>query len=326
MRVFVVGGAGYIGSTTAAELLCAGHEVTVYDSMVRGRLAAIPEGARLVEGDTGDPAALRAALATAPFDAAIHFGAYIEAGESMRDPGSFFVNNVANTIALVNALVEAGVERLVFSSSAGVYGEPERVPIPEAHPLRPVNVYGETKLLVERMLRWYGERCGLRWVALRYFNAAGATEERGEDHHPETHLIPLVLQVPLGKRESVTIFGDDYPTRDGTCVRDYVHILDLAQAHILALAQCDRGGGVFNLGNGTGFTNMEVVETARRVTGHPVPAVIGPRRTGDPAELVASSEKARTVLGWQPRFPTLEAIVASAWRWHHTHPHGYGGE
>ena len=324
MNVFVVGGAGYIGSTTVAELLRAGHRVTVYDDLRRGHRAALPEGARLYAGDTGNGESLREALATGRFDAAIHFGAYIEAGESMRDPGSFFANNVANTVTLVNALLEAGVERLVFSSSAGVYGEPEQIPIPEDHPLRPVNVYGETKVLVERMLRWYGQQRGLRWVALRYFNAAGATEERGEDHNPETHLIPLVLQVPLGRREAITIFGDDYPTRDGTCVRDYVHILDLAQAHILALAQCDRGGGVFNLGNGAGFTNKEVVETARRVTGHPIPAEYGPRRPGDPAELVASSEQARTLLGWQPRFPDLKSIVASAWRWHSTHPHGYG--
>ena len=323
MHVFVVGGAGYIGATTVAELLTAGHLVTVYDSLTRGHRAAVPAEARLIEGDIGDREALQAALATARFDAAIHFGAFIEAGESMRYPGSFFANNVANTITLVNALLEAGVERFVFSSSAGVYGEPERVPIPEEHPTRPVNVYGETKLLVERMLRWYGTQRGLRWVALRYFNAAGGTEERGEDHDPETHLIPLVLQVPLGRRESITLFGDDYPTRDGTCVRDYVHILDLAQAHILALAQCDRGGGIFNLGNGQGFTNAEVVETARLVAGHPIPVVIGPRRPGDPAELVASSEKAREVLGWQPRYPSLEAIVASAWRWHATHPRGY---
>ncbi len=326
MNVFVAGGAGYIGSTTAAELLRAGHEVTVFDSLDRGHRAAVPDGAAFIQGDFGDADALTRALGGARFDAAIHFGASIEAGESMKDPGSFFTNNVANTITLVNALIGAGVERLVFSSSAGVYGEPEGVPIAEVHPLRPANVYGETKMLVERMLRWYGERRGLRWVALRYFNAAGATDERGEDHAPESHLVPLVLQVPLGMRESLSIFGDDYPTRDGTCVRDYVHILDLAAAHILALAQCDRGGGIFNLGNGEGFTNLEVVQTARRVTGHPIPVVVAPRRPGDPAELVASSEKARTVLGWQPQFPTIEAIIASAWRWHSAHPRGYGGE
>ena len=324
MHVLVVGGAGYIGSTTVAELLRAGHDVTVYDSLVRGHRAAVPEGARLIVGDLRDEAALRAALAGARFDAAIHFGAFIEAGESMRDPGSFFANNVAGTVTLINALLGAGVERFVFSSSAGVYGEPQTIPIPEDHPVRPVNVYGETKAMVETMLRWYGERCGLRWVALRYFNAAGATEERGEDHDPETHLIPLVLQVPLGKRDAITIFGNDYPTRDGTCVRDYVHILDLAQAHVLALAQCDRGGGIFNLGNGAGFTNAEVVDAARRVTGHPIPVVVGPRRPGDPAQLVAESEKARTVLGWQPRHAGLDEIVGSAWRWHHTHPNGYG--
>jgi UDP-glucose 4-epimerase len=324
MRVFVVGGAGYIGSVTAAELLRRGHQVTVYDSLVHGHRAAVPEGARLVVGGTGDAAALQEALAAAPFDAAIHFGGFIEAGESMRDPGRFFANNVAATITLINALLEARVERLVFSSSAGVYGEPERLPIPEDHPLRPVNVYGETKVLVERMLRWYGERRGLRWVALRYFNAAGATPERGEDHHPETHLIPIVLQVPLGRRAAVPLFGDDYPTRDGTCVRDYVHVRDLARAHVLALAQCDRGGGVFNLGTGRGFSNAEVIATARRVTGHPIPVEVHPRRPGDPAELVASSERARAVLGWRPEHPSLEEIIESAWRWHRAHPDGYG--
>ena len=325
MRVLVVGGAGYIGSVTTAQLLAAGHHVTVYDSLVRGHRAAVPPGARLLTGDFGDPHAVRAALTSAPFDAVIHFGAYIEAGESMRDPGRFFSNNVGHTITLLNAVIDAGVERFVFSSSAGVYGEPEQIPIPETHPLRPVNVYGETKLLVERILRWYGDQRGLRWVALRYFNAAGASEEFGEDHDPETHLIPLVLQVALGQRPSITLFGDDYPTRDGTCVRDYVHIVDLAGAHILALSQCDRGGGIFNLGNDLGFSNAEVVATARRVTRQPVPTTIGPRRPGDPAELVASSEKARTVLGWQPRFADLDTIIASAWRWHSAHPHGYRG-
>jgi UDP-glucose 4-epimerase len=324
MHVFVAGGAGYIGSTTVAELLAAGHEVTVYDDLVHGHRASVPVGARTIVGDLADAHELRAALRTAPFDAAMHLAAFIEAGDSMRRPGRFFANNVAGTISLVNALREAGVERFVFSSSAGVYGEPERVPIPEDHPTRPVNVYGETKLLVERMLRWYGECGGLRWVALRYFNAAGATPDRGEDHDPETHLVPIVLQAPLGRRPSITIFGDDYPTPDGTCVRDYVHVQDLAQAHVLALTQCDRGGGVFNLGNGRGFSNLEVVEAARRVTGHPIPVEIGPRRPGDPAELVASSEKARTVLGWQPEHTDIDVIVASAWEWHRTHPDGYG--
>jgi UDP-glucose 4-epimerase len=326
MRVFVVGGAGYIGSITTAELLAAGHEVTVYDDLGHGHRAAVAEGAQLIAGDIADGPAVAEALRSARFDAAIHFGAFIEAGESMRDPGRFFANNVANTVTLVNALQAAGVERFVFSSSAGVYGEPERIPIPEDHPTRPVNVYGETKLLVERMLRWYGERAGLRWVALRYFNAAGASPERGEDHHPETHLVPLILQVPLGRRQSITIFGDDYPTRDGTCVRDYVHVEDLARAHVLALAQCDRGGGIFNLGNGLGFSNLEVVQAARRATGHPIPVEIGPRRPGDPAELVASSERAQAVLGWRPAHPEIDAIVASAWEWRRAHPDGYGDD
>jgi UDP-glucose 4-epimerase len=324
MRVLVVGGAGYIGSAAAVELLEAGHHVTVYDSLIRGHRAAVPEGARLVVGDIADAEALRHALHTERFDAAMHFGAFIEAGESMRDPGAFFANNVAGTITLVNELLTAGVERLVFSSSAGVYGEPERNPIDEEHPTRPVNVYGETKLIAETVLRWYGQCRGLRWVALRYFNAAGATADRGEDHHPETHLIPIVLEAAAGKRPAVPLFGNDYPTRDGTCVRDYVHIADLAQAHRLALAQCDRGGGVFNLGSGAGFSNAEVVEAARRVTDLPIAVEARPRRPGDPAELVASSERARRVLGWRPAFPKIETIVESAWRWHRDHPHGYG--
>lgn len=323
MHILVAGGAGYIGSTTAAELLRAGHEVTVYDSLERGHRAASPAGARLVAGNIADDRRLRAVLAEARPDAVIHCAAYIEAGESMRDPGAFFANNVAGTVTLLNAMVDLGVERIVFSSSAGVYGEPQQLPIPEDHPINPVNVYGESKALVERMLRWYGERRGLRWVALRYFNAAGATPARGEDHDPESHLIPLVLQVPLGVRESITIFGSDYPTRDGTCVRDYVHILDLAQAHLLAVVQCDRGSGAFNLGNGAGFTNLEVVEAARRVTGHPIPVTLAARRPGDPAELVASSNRAREVLGWTPQYPDIDAIIASAWQWRRAHPRGY---
>ena len=323
MHVLVTGGAGYIGSTTAAALLAAGHQVTVYDNLSRGYREAVPDDARLVVGDTGDAGALRDVL-RGGFDAVIHFAAFIEAGESMRDPGSFFDNNVAKTIVLLNAMVEAGTPRFVFSSSAGVYGEPEVLPIPEEHPRRPVNVYGETKSLVETMLRWYGECRGLRWVALRYFNAAGATAERGEAHEPESHLIPLILQVPAGRREAISIFGNDYSTRDGSCVRDYVHISDLADAHILALAQCDRGGGVFNLGNGEGFTNLEVVQAARLVTEHAIPVTESPRRPGDPATLVASSERARTVLGWRPRYPTIEEIVDSAWRWHRRPRYGPG--
>lgn len=323
MHVFVVGGAGYIGAATAAELLAAGHQVTVFDNLVRGRRRAIPEGARFINGDIADPAALGAALATDRFDAAIHFASFIEAGESMRDPGAFFANNVANTVTLINALLAADVERLVFSSSAGVYGEPEVIPIPEEHPIRPVNVYGETKAMVETMLRWYGERRGLRWVALRYFNAAGATADHGEDHRPESHLIPIVLEVAAGKRDVMPVFGNDYPTRDGTCVRDYVHITDLAQAHLLGLDYSERGSGAFNLGSGNGSSNLEVVEAARRATGHPVPVDMRPRRPGDPAELVASSRKAREVLGWQPRFNDINAIVASAWTWRCAHPNGY---
>jgi UDP-glucose 4-epimerase len=328
MNILVTGGAGYLGSVIVEALVGRGHRVVVVDNLLKGHREAVTAPARLVEIDIGDSPALGRVLAEEGVEAVIHMAADSLVGESMRDPAAYFRNNAVNSLLLAEALLAAGVRHLVFSSTAAVYGEPDAVPITEDLPLRPTNVYGETKLLFERALRWYDQLKGLRWIALRYFNAAGATARLGEDHHPETHLIPNVLQVPLGLRPHVDLFGTDYPTRDGTCVRDYVHVADLAEAHILALAALHAGtaaSGAYNLGSGTGYTNREVVEAARRVTGHPIPVVEGPRRPGDPAALVASAERIRRELGWSPRFPDLDEIVASAWRWHRAHPQGYAG-
>jgi len=323
MRVLVVGGAGYIGSVTVDQLVAGGHDVTVIDNLVSGHVSALNGECELTQGDVRDETVLGRLFAAHTFDAVINYGGYIQAGESVQQPGRYFANNVAGAIDLLNAMVTYDVKRFVFSSSAAVYGEPESVPIAEDAPLRPVNPYGESKVMVERMLPWYESRFGIRSVSLRYFNAAGATEDRGEDHRPETHLIPNVLQVPQGKRESLDLYGTDYPTRDGTCVRDYIHVSDLAAAHLLALDYSEKASGAFNLANGVGFTNREVIESARRVTGHPIPVTEGPRRPGDPAELVASNERARAELGWAIEFDDLDAIVGSAWRWHQSHPDGY---
>ncbi|MCI0575457.1 MAG: UDP-glucose 4-epimerase GalE [Chloroflexi bacterium] len=331
MKVFVTGGAGYIGSATVAHLLAAGHEVTVYDNLSRGHRAAVPAGARFIEGDIGDRARLDEALAGG-FEAVVHFAALIEAGESMKAPATYFENNTGRSITLIDAAVAHGVRQFVFSSTAAVYAGKESGRLVEEDPIRPANVYGQTKRMVEEALAWYGQLYGLRNCVLRYFNASGASrldgQIRGEDHRPETHLIPLLLQVALGRREQMAIFGDDYPTPDGTNIRDYIHVDDLAQAHVLALAALqdeNMGQRVYNCGNGHGYSNKEVVETARRVTGHPIPAIIAPRRPGDAAVLVASSEKIQRELGWTPRYPELESIIASAWEWHRAHPHGYGG-
>jgi UDP-glucose 4-epimerase len=315
MRVLVTGGAGFIGSVTVAQLRDRGHEVVVVDDLRSGHADAVPVGVDLLRADVGEPDAYREALAGV--DACVHFAASIEAGESMRRPEAFFANNTAATLRLVQALTAAGVDRFVMSSTAAVYGEPERIPIEEDDATEPTNAYGESKLLIERALAWQARLRGLRAVALRYFNAAGATAERGEDHDPETHLIPLVLQVAAGRRDEIKIFGTDYDTPDGTCVRDYVHVSDLADAHVKAVERVDEPGLlVCNLGNGDGFSVREVIEVAREVTGHPIPAVEAPRREGDPATLVASSDRARDVLGWRPRHADLHEIVASAWRWH----------
>jgi UDP-glucose 4-epimerase len=315
VRALVTGGAGYIGSATAAALLAAGHEVTVVDDLSAGHREAVPEAATFVVADVTDPTAMDPLVADGGFDACLHFAALIEAGESMRTPERFFTVNTAGSARLLEVLVRHGVERFVLSSTAAVYGEPTRIPIDEDDPLVPTNAYGESKLLVERMLAWHHRIHGLRVATLRYFNAAGATAERGERHDPETHLIPLVLQVALGERDRVAIYGTDYPTPDGTAVRDYVHVVDLADAHVRALTALDDDGLIVcNLGNGSGFSVREVVEAARRVTGHPVPADEAPRREGDPAVLVASSARARDLLGWRPRYAELDTIVADAWR------------
>ena len=323
MRVLVVGGAGYIGSVTVDALIREGHQVTVLDSMVAGHRQAVNEEADLAGFDLRDEAELHHLFAANSFQAVIHFGGYIQAGESVRQPGRYFANNISGTIALLNAMIAFGVVRLVFSSSAAVYGDPERVPIPEDAKMHPVNPYGETKAVVEHLLPWYENAHGLRSISLRYFNAAGATAERGEDHRPETHLIPNVLQAALGQRPSVALFGTDYPTRDGTCIRDYVHVADLADAHLLALDMTERASGAYNLGSGSGFSNREVIDVSRRITGVDFAVTEEPRRPGDPPELVASHERARAELGWAARFTDLEEIIGTAWTWHQNHPQGY---
>ena len=321
MRVLVTGGAGYIGSVTVAALLEGGHEVAVYDSLEKGHRRAVATGARLVVGDLADPAALDLALREHRAEAVIHFAAYSLVGESMRNPAGYFLNNVSNSLVLLEAIRRAGTGRIVFSSSAAVYGSPRRVPIPEDEPTEPINPYGESKLYVERMLHRYHCAYGMECVSLRYFNAAGATREHGEDHDPETHLIPLVLRAAMGRATSVKVFGEDYGTPDGTCVRDYVDVRDLASAHVLALG-C-RGERTYNLGDGRGFSVREVVEAARRVTGRAIPEEAAPRRPGDPAVLIASPDKIRRELGWKPRRTSLEEIVGGAWEWMQRNPEGY---
>jgi UDP-glucose 4-epimerase len=325
-RILVTGGAGYIGSVVAAQLLAHGFEVVVFDNLSNGRESAVPSNARLVVGDTGDRNALNDLFRSERIDAVMHFAASIEVGESMKVPEKYFRNNTANSLALLDAVVTYKVPRFVFSSTAALFGTPDRTPIEETDPLRPTNVYGESKLLVERMLGWFHRIHGLRYACLRYFNAAGAAGEQGEDHRPESHLIPLILQVALGKRDHIAIYGADYPTPDGTCVRDYIHVSDLASAHLLVLEALRTSDKlIYNLGNGRGFSVREVIEVVRRVTGQPIPAREVERRAGDPAVLVASSDKIKRELHWQPRFSSLEAIVCSAWEWRRAHPEGYSG-
>lgn len=324
MRLLVTGGAGFLGSIVVGELLRAGHSVTVYDNLSRGHREAIHPQATLVEGDVADTPRLTAALCGCGAEAVLHFAAVINVGESMQRPEFYFRVNVGGTISLLEAMREAGVARIVFSSTAAVYGTPVRVPMNEEHPLAPESAYGDSKLMVERLLEWSHRVYGLRYAALRYFNAAGSHGGRGEDHHPETHLIPLCLQVALGQRPHIAVFGNDWPTPDGTCIRDYIHVSDLASAHLLALeALASRPRMIYNLGTGRGFTVRQVVEAARRVTGHSIPACEEKRRAGDAPELVAASEKIRRELGWQPRVTELDTIVASAWEWHRSHPQGY---
>jgi UDP-glucose 4-epimerase len=323
MNIFVTGGAGYIGSVTAQALLEAGHTVTVYDSLVSGYRAAIPETARFIQNDLGDAAALTAGLSSEKYDAVMHFAAFIEAGDSMKDPGKFFKNNLANSLQLIETATHAGVKHFVLSSTAAVYASDDS-PLTEDSGIDPANVYGFTKLAIEQALEWYRKIHRLHFAALRYFNACGALPGRGEAHQPESHLIPLVLKVALGQRDATSIYGTDYPTPDGTCIRDYIHIADLVSAHLLALeALGSHDRLVYNLGNGSGYSVREVIGAARQVTGHSIPVLESPRRPGDAPRLVASSEKIRRELGWTPRHSELTDIIASAWEWHRTHPLGY---
>lgn len=327
MRLLVLGGAGYIGSHTAVELLDRGHEVVIADNLITGYKQAVPKEAVFYQGDIRDYNFLNNLFKTEKIDAVIHFAAFSLVGESVTNPLKYYENNLYGTKVLLQAMIDNNVDKIVFSSTAATYGEPENIPILESDRTCPTNPYGETKLAMEKMMKWSANAYQLRYVSLRYFNACGAHKsgKLGEAHNPESHLIPLVLQVPNGKRESVSIYGTDYDTPDGTCIRDYIHVTDLAEAHILAVEYLMKGGesNVFNLGNGVGYSVREVIETARKVTGHPIPAVEIPRRVGDPARLVASGEKAKTVLGWEPKITSLEDIIRSAWVWHSTHPNGY---
>ncbi len=327
MAILVLGGAGYIGSHTVYELIEAGKEVIVADNLQTGFRAAVHPKAKFYKLDIRDKSALDTLFQAEKIDGVIHFAASSQVGESMNDPLKYYDNNLYGTMVLLKSMVEHGIDKIVFSSTAATYGEPEKVPILESDRTNPTNCYGQTKLAMEQMMSWTERAHGLKYVALRYFNACGARlqGEIGEAHSPETHLIPIILQVPLKKRRSVSIFGDDYPTKDGTCVRDYIHVTDLAQAHILALDYLMAGGrsDVFNLGNGVGFTVKEVIDVARKVTGDDINVEIAPRRAGDPAMLIASSQKAISILGWKPKFDSLETIVSSAWNWHRNHPNGY---
>ena len=327
MAILITGGAGYIGSHTAVELLDRGHEVVIADNLITGYKQAVPKEAVFYQGDIRDYNFLNNLFKTEKIDAVIHFAAFSLVGESVTNPLKYYENNLYGTKVLLQAMIDNNVDKIVFSSTAATYGEPENIPILESDRTCPTNPYGETKLAMEKMMKWSANAYQLRYVSLRYFNACGAHKsgKLGEAHNPESHLIPLVLQVPNGKRESVSIYGTDYDTPDGTCIRDYIHVTDLAEAHILAVEYLMKGGesNVFNLGNGVGYSVREVIETARKVTGHPIPAVEIPRRAGDPARLVASGEKAKMVLGWKPEITELEDIIRSAWAWHSSHPNGY---
>lgn len=321
--ILVTGGAGYIGSVVVEQLVATGARVVVFDNLSQGHREAVHPEAIFVEGDLQDRGAIDSAMAEHHPESVLHFAASSLVGESMQTPLLYLGGNVTAGLNLFGAMIEHGVRRLILSSTANLFGDPQEIPITESEQIVPGSAYGESKYILERMLAWLDQIHGLRYAALRYFNAAGATVERGEDHAPETHLIPLVLEVALGKREHITVFGDDYPTDDGTCVRDYIHVSDLAQAHILALDALDGGSRAYNLGNGLGFSVQQVIETAREVTGHPIPVVNGPRRAGDPALLVAGSQKIRDELGWNPHYPQLRDIIETAWNWHQTHPDGY---
>ena len=321
MNMFVTGGAGYIGSICVEQLLNAGHQVTVFDNLTEGHRSAVDPRARFIQGDLSDQELVTRSLRDAGAAAVMHFAAFALVGESMTNPGKYFTNNVGNGVKLLEACTAAGIRKFVFSSTCATYGPPDRVPMTEDLPQRPINPYGESKLMFEKVLQWYRQLHGLEFVALRYFNAAGATEKFGEHHRIETHLIPNVLKVALGQAPQCEIYGTDYPTPDGTCIRDYIHIVDLAQAHILALAPGRQG--FYNLGNGDGYSVRQVIEMCEKVSGRPIPAVEKPRRPGDPPRLVAAAGLAKDELGWKPRLPRLEEIITSAWLWHQRHPQGY---
>jgi UDP-glucose 4-epimerase len=323
MKVLVTGGAGYIGSITVEQLILAGDQVVVFDNLYQGHRSAVHPEATFVQGDLKDRSAIDAALSVHRPEAIMHFASHTLVGESIQKPFLYLADNLTNGLNLLQSALEHGVKRFLLSSTANLFDQPERMPIDETERIVPGSPYGESKYILERLLAWLDRTQELRYASLRYFNACGASAERGEHHEPETHIIPLILQVALGQRQEFTIFGDDYPTPDGTCVRDYVHVIDLAQAHILALHALEKGSRTYNLGNGHGFSVRDVVEKARAVTGHPIPTRIVARRPGDPAVLVASSAKIRRELGWEPRYPDLQTILETAWQWHLSHPHGY---
>ena len=327
MSILVCGGAGYIGSHTVHQLVEKGEDVVIVDNLQTGHMGAVNPKAKFYKGDIREAEVLDRIFTENKIDAVVHFAANSLVGESMTNPLKYFNNNVYGMQVLLEAMVRHGIDKIVFSSTAATYGEPERIPIMEDDRTEPTNPYGQSKLIMEKMMKWVNLANGIRYVSLRYFNAAGAIEDGsiGEDHSPETHLIPLILQVPLGKRDHITVFGEDYPTPDGTCLRDYIHVLDLADAHVLAIDYLRRGGesNIFNLGNGQGFSVKEMIEAAREATGLDIKVEIGERRAGDPAQLIASSEKARKVLGWQPKFTDVKAVIGTAWKWHQQHPEGY---
>lgn len=327
MNVLITGGAGYIGSVVTSQVIDAGHNVTIVDNLSHGHTKALHPKAQFIKGDLADKNLLNETLTKNSIDAVIHFAAFIEAGESMQKPEKYFRNNTVNTLNLLEALIETNVKQIVFSSTAAVYGNPDATPITEDMKLSPTNAYGESKLMVEHMLRWFNQIYGLKYTSLRYFNACGATKELGEDHQPETHLIPLAIAAVMGKRDKLKLFGTDYPTPDGTCIRDYIHVEDLATAHVLALEHMNRAEDgkkfIFNIGSEKGFSNREVIEAVGKVAGKPVPYEDAPRRSGDPAILVASSQKIQKELGWKPKYRDIESIIQTAWDWKQAHPDGF---
>jgi UDP-glucose 4-epimerase len=327
MKILVAGGAGYIGSHTVRELLKAGYEVVVYDNFSKGFKEALPKETNFIKGDLNDVVLLDKIFQLNNFDSVIDFAGHIEVSESMKEPAKFYTDNILGLVNLLNIMQKYNVKNIIYSSSAAVYGEPKQIPIPEEHSGNTNNVYGETKFIAERMLNFFDKIYGIKSICLRYFNASGADEsgEIGEAHNPETHLIPLVYQVPLGKRQSITIFGDDYPTADGTCIRDYIHVTDLAKAHILAMEHLIKNmqSGIYNVGTGRGYSVQEIIDVAKKITGHEIPVVKDSRRFGDPSELVACTDKIKKELGWEPQMSSLHTIMRTAWKWHKTHPDGY---